>query len=211
MSLEPAELWDVLDGFGLGRATSSGFPGESAGVLSHYANWRPISQATLAYGYGVSITPLQLAQAYAVLGARGLLRPVSLVKVNQPAIPRRVIEPEVADAVLGMMEQVVLEGGTGVEAAVPGFRVAGKTGTSWKATSGGYSEDSYTAFFAGVAPVTNPRLAVVVVIDEPNAGQYYGGQVAAPVFSRIVADATRILAIAPDALETDDDVRVAAR
>jgi len=211
MSIEPSDLWGILDGFGLGRTTASGFPGESAGVLSHFGNWRPISQATLAYGHGVSITPLQLAQAYAVLGARGLQRPVSLTRVDQPAIPRRVISAESANQVLGMMEQVVLEGGTGTSAAVPGFRVAGKTGTSWKATSGGYSEDSYTAFFAGVAPVTNPRLAVVVVIDEPKAGQYYGGQVAAPVFSRIVGDATRILAIAPDALSDSSDVRVAQR
>jgi cell division protein FtsI (penicillin-binding protein 3) len=200
LSLEPKDLWSVLSDFGLGRPSSSGFPGESAGVMSHYANWRPIGQATLAYGYGVSVTPLQLAQAYAVIASEGLQRPVSLVRLDSPPIPRRIISAATANAVLGMMEQVVLEGGTGMAAAVPNYRVAGKTGTTRKFTTGGYSEDRYTAVFAGVAPVSNPRLAVVVVIDEPDGVSYYGGKVAAPVFSRIVADAARILAIPPDAI-----------
>ena len=200
MSMDPEDLWEVLYGFGLGRPSASGFPGESAGLLSHFDNWRPISQATLAYGYGMSITPLQLAQAYAVLAAGGLQRPVSLLRVSQPAIPRRIISEETANAVLGMMEEVVTVG-TGGRAAVEGYRVAGKTGTTRKFSPGGYSEDRYTAIFAGVAPVSNPRLAVVVVVDDPSAGRYYGGEVAAPVFSRIVADATRILAIPPDNTE----------
>jgi cell division protein FtsI (penicillin-binding protein 3) len=212
-SLDPAEMWGVFDSFGLGHPTKSGFPGESAGVFSHYQNWRPISQATLAYGYGLSITPLQLTQAYAVLGGEGLQRPVSLLKVNQPPIPRRVISAQSANEVLGMMEHVVAEGGTGTQAAVPGFRVAGKTGTTVKATGGSYEGGLYTAIFAGIAPASNPRLAVVVVIDEPRGEQYYGGLVAAPVFSSIVADATRVLAINPDALDdaTDAAVRVALR
>jgi cell division protein FtsI (penicillin-binding protein 3) len=208
LSLEPSNLWSVLNGFGLGRPSASGFPGESAGLLSHFGNWRPISQATLAYGYGVSITPLQLAQAYAVIGAKGLQRPASLLRVNQPAIPRRIISADTANAVLTMMEAVISDGGTGMSAAVPGYRVAGKTGTTLKFTNGGYSEDRYTAIFAGIAPVTDPRLAVVVVIDDPTAGQYYGGQVAAPVFARIVADATRILAIPPDAIEARSNASV---
>jgi cell division protein FtsI (penicillin-binding protein 3) len=200
LALEPEHLWQVLSDFGLGKPTASGFPGESAGLLSHFDNWRSISQATLAYGYGLSVTPLQLAQAYAALGARGLQRPVSLVKQTQPPIPRRIIRPATADAVLAMMEDVVSPEGTGFRAAVPGYRVAGKTGTTQKYSRGGYSDERYAAIFAGVAPVSNPRLAVVVVIDEPNAGEYYGGVVAAPVFSRIVAGATRILAIPPDDL-----------
>jgi cell division protein FtsI (penicillin-binding protein 3) len=130
-----------------------------------------------------------------------LQRPVSLLRINQPAIPRRIISAKSANEVLLMMEAVVNKGGTGTAAAVRGFRVAGKTGTTRKFSSGGYSEDRYTSIFAGLAPVTNPRLAVVVVIDDPKAGQYYGGLVAAPVFSKIVADSTRILAIPPDALE----------
>ena len=205
MSLEPSDLWQILSDFGLGRPSASGFPGESAGLLSHFSNWRPISQATLAYGYGMSITPLQLAQAYAVLGAQGLQRPVSLLPISKPPIARRVIKAETADAVLGMMEKVVAVDGTGLKAAVAGYRVAGKTGTTRKYAVGGYSENRYTAIFAGVAPVTDPRLAVVVVIDEPSADEYYGGLVSAPVFSRIVSDATRILAIAPDDIDAVQD------
>jgi cell division protein FtsI (penicillin-binding protein 3) len=204
MSLDPEELWHVLNNFGLGRPSTSGFPGESAGLLSHHENWRPISQATLSYGYGVSVTPLQLAQAYAVLGAQGLQRPVSLMPVTRPPIARRVISAKTANAVLAMMEAVVSADGTGNKASVTGYRVAGKTGTTRKNSTGGYTEDRYTSVFAGLAPVTNPRLAVVVVIDDPSAGEYYGGSVAAPVFSRIVADATRIMAIPPDDVAIPD-------
>jgi cell division protein FtsI (penicillin-binding protein 3) len=200
MEIEAEDLWQILSNFGLGRPTACGFPGESAGLLSDYENWRSMSQAILAYGYGLSVTPLQLAQAYAVFGAEGLQRPVSLVRVTQPPIPRRVISKQTAQAVLDMMEHVVSGEGTGGKAAVPGYRVAGKTGTTRKASVGGYTEDRYTAVFAGIAPVSNPRLAVVVVIDDPSAADYYGGDVAAPVFSRIVADAVRILAIPPDDL-----------
>jgi len=198
MSLESEELWTVLSRFGLGQSTASGYPGESAGLLSHYSNWRPISQATLAYGYGMSMTALQLAQAYAVFGNGGLQRPVSLTRVDQAPIARRVVQPEVATAVLGMMEGVTQTGGTGTQAAITGYRVAGKTGTSLKATAGGYAEDRYTAVFAGLAPVSSPRLAIVVVVDDPSAGQYYGGQVAGPVFADIASGAMRILAVAPD-------------
>lgn len=200
MSLPPESLYTVLSGFGLGRLSASGFPGESAGLLSHYSNWRAISQATLAYGYGLSVTPVQLAQAYAVIAADGLHRPVSLVRIDQPPIARRVIGANTAHSVLSMLEEVAGPGGTGRRAAVPGYRVAGKTGTAKKYAPGGYSEKRYTALFSGVAPVSDPRLAVVVLIDEPTAGEYYGGEVAAPVFSRIVAGALRILAIAPDNL-----------
>ncbi|MGI9309690.1 MAG: peptidoglycan D,D-transpeptidase FtsI family protein [Gammaproteobacteria bacterium] len=202
MSLEPSDLWEVLSGFGLGRPSASGFPGESAGLLSHFDNWRPISQATLAYGYGVSLTPLQLAQAYAVLGAGGLYRPVSLQKVDQPPIARRVIQENTALTLLRMMETVISPKGTGLKAAVSGYRVAGKTGTTRKFATGGYSEDRYTAVFAGVAPVSNPRLAVAVVVDEPTQGGYYGGDISAPVFAGIVSGTLRILAIAPDDFES---------
>lgn len=198
MSLPSEQLWTVLNRFGLGKPTSSGFPGEAAGLLSHYENWRPIAKATLAYGYGLSVTPLQLAQAYAVLAADGVLRPVSLIRVERPPIGRKVISPEDARAVVAMLEHVVGPEGTGMRAAVPGYRVAGKTGTARKFDVGGYSEERYTAVFAGVAPASRPRLAVVVIVDEPRAGAYYGGDVAAPVFSGVVEGAMRILAIPPD-------------
>ena len=198
MSLEREQLYTVLSGFGLGRLSSSGFPGESAGLLSHYSNWRPISQATLAYGYGLSVTPLQLTQAYAVVGAGGLHRPVSLLRTEDEPISRRVISNQTASSVMTMLEAVVGADGTGQNAAVAGYRVAGKTGTVKKFAPGGYSENRYMALFSGVAPVTEPRLAVVVMIDDPSNGQYYGGQVAAPVFSNVVQGALRILAVPPD-------------
>lgn len=198
MSLPAETLYNVLSGFGLGRLTGSGFPGESSGLLSHYSNWRPISQATLAYGYGLSVTPLQLAQAYAVVAADGLQRPISLLRLKQAPIARRVITAQTAGAVLSMLEAVVSAGGTGRQAAVAGYRVAGKTGTVKKFVPGGYSADRYVALFAGIAPVTRPQLAVVVVIDDPTTGDYYGGAVAAPVFANVVAGALRILAIPPD-------------
>ena len=199
LSLEPEQLWSVLDRFGIGQLTSSGFPGESAGLLTHADHWREIGQATLAYGYGLSVTTLQLAQAFAVLGADGVARPVSLVAVEEGAEEsERVISPDTARAVVEMMETVVSPQGTARKAAVPGYRIAGKTGTARKATAGGYSESLYTSVFGGLAPASRPRLAVVVVVHEPSAGHYYGGEVAAPVFSEIVSGALRVLGIPPD-------------
>jgi len=203
MSLDSDYLWESLTRFGLGQSTASGFPGESSGLLSHYSNWRDISKATLAYGYGLSVTPLQLAQAYAVLGNGGLQRPVSLLRIDQEPIARRIVQEDTADSVLHMMESVVKAGGTGTRAAIAGYRVAGKTGTSRKAVSGGYAEDRYAAVFAGVAPASNPRIAMVVVVDEPNAGKYYGGDVSAPVFASIASGALRIMAVEPDNIQGD--------
>jgi len=198
MSLPAETLYNVLSGFGLGRLSGSGFPGESAGLLSHYSNWRPISQATLAYGYGLSLTPLQLAQAYATIASGGLQHPVSLLRLEQTPIARRVIKAQTAGAVMSMLEAVVSDKGTGRRAMVAGYRVAGKTGTVKKFAPGGYAEDRYIALFSGIAPATRPRLAVVVVIDDPSNGEYYGGVIAAPVFSNVVEGALRILAIPPD-------------
>ncbi len=200
MQMQREVLWSALSGFGVGRLTTSGFPGESAGVLPHHQSWRPITQATLAYGYGMSMTPLQLAQAYATLAADGMHRPVSLVRIERAPIARRVVGRDTARDVIAMMEKVVAPGGSGTKAAVTGYRVAGKTGTARKLAAGGYVNDRYTAVFAGIAPVTAPRIAVVVVIDDPRGTLYYGGDVAAPAFSRITADALRILAIVPDGI-----------
>ncbi|MEJ2602366.1 MAG: penicillin-binding transpeptidase domain-containing protein [Gammaproteobacteria bacterium] len=200
MSLEPEQLWQTLAGFGIGSLTSCGFPGESAGLLSHFSHWQPISQATLAYGYGLSVTPLQLARAYAVIGSGGLMRPVSLLALDQPPPGVRVVSETTSQQVLSMMEQVVLPGGTGTRAGIPGYRIAGKTGTARKFSTGGYSEDRYLAIFAGLAPASDPRLSIVVMIDEPRGEAYYGGEVAAPVFARIAAESLRLLAVAPDDL-----------
>jgi cell division protein FtsI (penicillin-binding protein 3) len=200
MQLDKEALWSTLSRFGAGRLTTSGFPGESAGVLVPYQSWRPIGQATLAYGYGLSMTPLQLAQAYAVLAADGLHRPLSLVRIAQAPIARRVVSSQVARDVLTMLEQVVTREGTGLKAAVTGYRVAGKTGTARKLTATGYSGDRHTAVFAGVTPVENPRFAIVVVVDDPQGNVYYGGDVAAPVFSTIATGALRIFAVPPDGI-----------
>jgi len=204
MSLEPDQLWNTMTRFGLGTLTSSGFPGESAGLLTHFNHWRPISQATLAYGYGVSVTPLQLAQAYSVLGSDGVFRPISLVALDAPAEGEQVLAAESAAAVRRMLEEVVRPGGTGTKAAVTGYRIAGKTGTAWKFAAGGYSEDKYISIFAGLAPASDPRLAAVVVIDEPTGELYYGSDVAAPVFSDVVSESLRLLAIPPDAMPARD-------
>lgn len=208
MSLEPDQLWGVMTRFGLGSLTSSGFPGESAGLLTHYSHWQPISQATLAYGYGVSVTPLQLVQSYAAIGSDGWLRPVSLVKLDHPVEGEHIIGDDTARAVTRMMEEVVRAGGTGEKARVMGYRIAGKTGTSWKFAAGGYSEDKYISIFAGLAPASSPRLAMVVVIDEPHGDLYYGSDVAAPVFADVMAESLRLLAVPPDALPAMDSETV---
>jgi cell division protein FtsI (penicillin-binding protein 3) len=199
LTMEPQEIWRVLAGFGIGRLTDSGYPGESAGRLNDPQHWRQIGQATLAYGYGVAVTPLQLARAYSAIAADGILRPVSMLALDKPPPGTRVISSSTARALTQMMEAVVSPAGTGKRAAVRNYRVAGKTGTAQKAVVGGHSDSRHTAFFAGFAPATHPRLVVVVVIDEPQ-GAYYGADVAAPVFSNIVTGALRVLAVPPDAL-----------
>ncbi len=200
MALQPDQLWETMARFGFGELTGSGFPGESAGMLTHFTHWQPISQATLAYGYGLSVTPLQLAQAYAAIGSGGMLRSVSLLAKDRPTKEARILSEESAAAVREMLEEVVRPGGTGTKAAVDGYRIAGKTGTAWKFAAGGYSEDKYISIFAGLAPASDPRLATVVVIDEPRGELYYGSDVAAPVFADVMAESLRLLAVAPDAL-----------
>ena len=209
MMLEPEQLWTIMSRFGFGTLTASGFPGESSGLLSHFSHWQPISQATLAYGYGVSMTPLQLAKAYATIAAGGDARPVSLVRTDGRQVTgTRVISESTATAIMGMLEQAVNGGGTGVKADVAGYRIGGKTGTAWKFAAGGYSTNKYLSIFAGVAPVSNPRIAAVVVVDEPSGADYYGGDVAAPVFARVMSEALRLLAIPPDDLPARDDAYI---
>ncbi len=201
LALEPELLWSTLSRLGLGRLTSSGFPGESAGLLSHYEHWREINQATLSYGYGLTVTTLQLAQAYAAIGAGGIRRPVSMVRLEEPAQGERILSPATADKLIQIMESVVGDAGTGNHARVRGYRVAGKTGTARKSEAGGYSDDRYHAVFAGVAPVQRPRIAIAVMIDEPAGEAYHGGDVAAPVFAEVAAGTLRILNVAPDDLD----------
>ncbi len=201
LSLQPEQIWRTLTGLGFGQVTGSGYPGESAGMLSHFSHWRPVGIATLSHGYGWSVTPLQLAHAYATIGAGGLKRPVSFERVAGPVPGERVMDAKVARTLVQLMEQVVAPGGTATLASVVGYRVAGKTGTAWKSIAGGYSTDRYMAVFAGLVPATHPRLATVVVIDEPGGDLHQGGQVAAPVFSNVMSGALRLLDVAPDDLQ----------
>jgi cell division protein FtsI (penicillin-binding protein 3) len=201
LQLEPQQIWTTLHRFGFGQVTTSGFPGEAAGVFTNYSNWHAISIAALSHGYGISVSPLQLAQAYATIGAYGVRRPISLLRVDSAPAAQRILDPSVCRSLISLLEAVTTqEGATGVRARIPGYRVAGKTGTVWKSANGSYSKDRYTSVFAGLAPASNPRLAAIVVIDEPTAGKYYGGDVSAPVFSAVVGGALRLLAVAPDEL-----------
>ena len=198
LNLANDALWKVNERMGFGLSTGSGFPGEVDGLLTHTRQGRDIERATLAYGYGMSVTPLQLARAYSVLGSNGILRPVSFIRNNEPVKGQRVISSKIAKQIKIMMEKVVQSGGTGTKAQVAGYRVAGKTGTAKKAIAGGYSDDRYISIFAGIAPASKPRLAMVVVINEPRAGVYYGGEVAGPVFSNVMSGSLRLLGVTPD-------------
>jgi len=207
-SLEPEQMWSTLDKLGFGQVTTSGYPGESAGLLSNYSHWRPVGIASMSHGYGLSVTALQLAHGYATIGALGMSRPVSFLRVDNLVAGDRAIETRYCRELIGLLESVVTaEGATGYRAAIPGYRVSGKTGTAYKTKpGGGYSTDRYVAVFGGVAPATSPRLAAVVMIDEPSGDQHQGGQVSAPVFSSVVGGALRLMAVPPDEKIGDPDL-----
>lgn len=198
LSIPPKKLWSFYHNLGFGQTLETSFPGEARGRLSDYHGWSLFEQATMSFGYGVSVSALQLARAYTALGNDGLMPMVSLTKLDQDAEAHRIMSPKTANAMMAMLETVVSKEGTAIQAAVPGYRVAGKTGTVKKLGARGYTTSSYNALFAGVAPASNPRVAMVVMIDEPRAGDYYGGVVAAPVFSKVMQEALRILNVAPD-------------
>lgn len=198
LALEPEQFWRGLSAAGFGTATASGFPGEADGYLADFYRWRDIERATLAYGYGLSATSMQLAQAYSVFANDGYRVPVTLTRREQATEPHRVYSPRVARAVRRMMEAVVETDGTAPLAAVRGYRVAGKTGTVHKSVAGGYADDRYVSVFAGMAPASRPRLVTVVMIDEPSKGEHFGGKVAGPVFSQVMAGALRLQNVPPD-------------
>jgi cell division protein FtsI (penicillin-binding protein 3) len=200
LSLDKKYMWGVFNLIGFGTKTRIGFPGEASGRLRDYKTWRPIEQATMSYGHGISVTLLQLARAYTVFANEGELKPVSLLKLKEAPVGTQVFSPATARAVKDMLELVVLPGGTALRAQVLGYRVAGKTGTTHKLSpQGGYEKDKYVGSFVGMAPASNPRLIMAVMIDDPSSGEYYGGTVAAPVFSAVMADTLRMLAIPQDA------------
>ena len=199
LAFPPQHMWQLYDTLGFGQPLKLGFPGEVGGRLRPWKTWRPIEQATMAYGHGVSVTMMQLAHAYMVFARDGELIPLSLTRVEAPALHgKQVFSPEVARQVRAMLETVTQPGGTAVRAQVPGYRVAGKTGTAYKLTNGQYT-NKYLSSFVGFAPASNPRLIVAVAIDEPSGPQHYGGDVAAPVFSQVVAGSLRSLGVQPDA------------
>jgi cell division protein FtsI (penicillin-binding protein 3) len=200
LSLDKKYMWDTFNLLGFGSKTHIGFPGEAAGQVRNYKTWRPIEQATMSFGNGISVTLLQLAKAYTVFANDGELKPVSLLKLQDAPVGTQVFSAKTANEMKDMLEMVVLPGGTALKAQILGYRVAGKTGTTHKLGAHGYEKDKYVGSFVGMAPASNPRLIMAIMIDEPNTAndQYYGGVVAAPVFSAVMADALRMLAIPQD-------------
>lgn len=204
-------VYAVMQQAGFGQDTGLGFPGERVGNLPNHRKWRDAETASLAYGYGLSVTAVQLAHAYAVLGNQGTNVPLSLLRLDRAQDGVQVIDKQISGTVLQMLRAVVEEeGGGGARAKVPGYHVGGKSGTAKKISgTGGYTKDAYRSFFAGVAPLSNPRIAAVVVVDEPSKGQYYGGLVAAPVFGKVMARALRLMSVAPDNLPPPAELQTA--
>ncbi|MEE1950691.1 penicillin-binding transpeptidase domain-containing protein [Pseudomonas alcaligenes] len=195
-------IHDMMAKVGFGQDTGLGFPGERVGELPNHREWRKAETATLSYGYGVSVTAIQLAHAYATLANNGMVLPLSMTRVDRQPVGAQVVPPEVAKNLQVMLQQVI-EAPRGVfRAQVPGYHVSGKSGTARKASVGtkGYTENAYRSMFAGFAPSTNPRIAMMVVIDEPSKGGYFGGLVSAPVFSKVMAGSLRLMNITPDNL-----------
>ena len=200
MTLKPEEMWNMYTSIGLGQAPKIGFPGATAGHLRPWKSWRRIEQATMSYGYGLSASLFQLARAYTAIAHDGEILPVTIFRNqdDQPVNGPQIFSPVTAREVRAMLETVVAPGGTSPDAAVPGYRVGGKSGTAYKHGAHGYDKSKYRASFVGMAPMPNPRIVVAVSVDEPTAGSHFGGQVSGPVFSAIAGDTLRSLNIPPD-------------
>ena len=200
-SLRQDELYGAFYRLGIGQYLGTGFPGESTGYLPNKANWKPVEQAAMGFGAGVSVTALQLAHSYSIFANKGVKKPVSLMRVNKDdVLSELVVEQSIAEDVSEMLAAVTSKIGTAKKANTQYYHVAGKTGTSHKVGKGGYQSGSYMSFFAGYAPQENPKIVTVVVIDDPKGREYYGGEVAAPIFSQVVADSLRVLGVTPDKL-----------
>ncbi|NPC56069.1 peptidoglycan D,D-transpeptidase FtsI family protein [Caenimonas soli] len=198
MQLQPRDMWEMFSQVGLGQKPQLPFPGAVSGKLRPYKTWRPIEQATMSYGYGLSGSLFQLARAYTVFARDGDLVPVTLLKSEDSAAGIRVLDPKNAQAVRHMLHLATLSGGTAPKAQTMGYSVGGKTGTAHKQEGKGYADKKYRGFFVGIAPVEKPRIVVAVMIDEPSGGKYFGGDVAAPVFSATVQQTLRMLGVQPD-------------
>lgn len=199
LSLKDGAVRNVMERVGLGEDPMTGFPGESAGRLPDYTRWHPHHTMTMAYGYGLQASPLQIASAYSVLANKGMRKHVSMIKRGQSNDGQRVISEKIVAAVGEMMLTVTEKGGTGTRARVPNYVVSGKTGTAHRVGASGYDDNSYVSAFAGFVPANNPRLVAVVIIDDPKGEEYYGGAVAAPVFSNVMRESLRLLNVTPDA------------
>lgn len=202
LEMQPREMWEMFSSVGFGQQPRLGFPGAVAGRVRPYKSWRPIEQATMSYGHGISVSLIQLARAYMIFARDGDLIPLSFQKVNDLPISQRIISVKTARELRAMLETVVSPDGTAPKAQVPGYRVAGKTGTAYKVEHGKYVQ-KYVASFVGFAPVSNPRIIIAVMVDEPSNGLHYGGDVAAPVFSTVAANALRALDVPPDSSVTN--------
>ncbi|MBW8185745.1 MULTISPECIES: peptidoglycan D,D-transpeptidase FtsI family protein [Shewanella] len=206
LSMPVQELLGSYQTMGLGNYSGINLEGESSGLIHDRRRWSDFERATLSFGYGFMVTPLQLARLYATLGSKGVLYPVSILKLKQQPEGTQVISPHVAQSVMEMLVGVTEKGGTATKAHIEGYPVAGKTGTARKAVAGGYGED-YVAVFAGVAPVHNPRLAIAVVVNEPKGDKYYGGDLAAPAFAKVMSGALQMLNVEP--ISSTEKVRLA--
>ena len=198
MQMQPHDMWEVFTQVGLGQKPQVPFPGAVSGKVRAYKTWRPIEQATMSYGYGLSTSLFQLAQAYTVFAHDGEMIPMSLVKTNQDVAGARVFTSHNAAAIRNMLHMVTIQGGTAPKAQTMGYSVGGKTGTAHKVEGKGYASKKYRGFFVGIAPIDNPRIVVAVMVDEPTNGAYFGGDVAAPVFSQTVQQTLRMMGVQPD-------------
>ena len=196
--MSPQEMWNTYTALGYGQKPQVQFPGAVTGRLRPWKNWRPVEQATMAYGYGLSASLFQMAQSYTSFAHDGQIIPVTMLKSDQPAVGVRVFSSETAASVRKMLQMAAAPGGTGPLAQTLGYSVGGKSGTAHKQVGKGYASNKYRSWFTGMAPIDRPRVVVCVMIDEPSNGQHYGGAVAAPVFSEVVQQSLRILGVAPD-------------
>lgn len=199
LQLPSETLWNLYSDLGFGATPKTGFPGEASGRLRPVKSWKPIEQATMSYGYGISVSALQLARAYTLFTNDGVLLPVTFTKRESEVIGKQIVSKETARSLSAMLETVTQQGGTATRGQVPGYRTAGKTGTAWKLVNGQYVDNLYLSSFVGYGPASNPKYIIAVTVDEPSAGKFYGGEVSAPVFSNVMAQALRMAGVPPDA------------
>jgi cell division protein FtsI (penicillin-binding protein 3) len=212
LAMDPEFTRNLFQRVGFGEVVGSGFPGETMGRLPAYQKWDPVTQATFAFGYGLNVSPLQLARAYMVLANNGMRKEVSLVALESAPAGEQVVDSQVSKLVREMLRDASGLRGTGAKAMIDGYSVGGKTGTLHKVKAGGgYDENRYMSAFAGLSPLDNPRLVTVVVIDEPSQGDYFGGLVAAPVFSEVTGNALRLLQVTPDDIGQNQNLVSAPR